>query len=135
MFTAEVYNEKLHLFKSLQSDSQNTNTGQNKTINSSENFKNYDPYANSLYQRCRTLGINYEFLQDNEHSTETKKEKENRLNYKIRQQLKQINTKESSIPNAAALNNDEHFNKVLDCIRNFELKQMSIKFNFCIVCK
>ena len=80
MYTAEVYNAKLHchLFKSVQSDSQNTNTacfhGHNKTLNSSENFKNYDPYANSLYQRCRKLGINYEFPQDNEHSTETKKE-------------------------------------------------------------
>ena len=63
------------------------------------------------------------------------KKKENRLNYKIRQQLKQINTQESSIPNAPPLHNDEHFDKVMDCIRNFELRQMSIKFNFFIVCK
>ena len=42
---------------------------------------------------------------------------------------------ENNIPFAPPLHANAHFNAVMDCIRNFELKQMSLKFKFCSVCK
>ena len=57
------------------------------------------------------------------------------MNYKIRQQLKQINMPENNIPVAPPLHENAHFNTVMDCIRNFELKQMSLTFKCCSVCK
>jgi hypothetical protein len=57
------------------------------------------------------------------------------MDYKIRQQLKHINMPENNIPFAPPLHENAHFNTVMDCIRNFELKQMSLTFKFCSVCK
>ena len=63
------------------------------------------------------------------------KHRKSRMNYKIRQQLKQINMPENNIPVAPPLHENAHFNTVMDCIRNFELKQMSPTFKCCSVCK
>jgi hypothetical protein len=35
----------------------------------------------------------------------------------------------------APVNENQHFNKVMDCIRSFELKQMSLNLKFCTICK
>jgi hypothetical protein len=37
--------------------------------------------------------------------------------------------------NPPPLSNDSHFNKVMDCIRKFELEQISLFLNFCSICK
>ena len=64
-----------------------------RTTKLSTHTNNYDPSADSLYLRCRKLGINYEFPQKDENPYNTKNRK-SRMNYKIRQQLKQINMPE-----------------------------------------
>ena len=60
--TAEVYDEQVHdhIFNSVESSCQNNNTSYNH-FDSSTRTNNYDPSADSLYLRCRKLGINYEF--------------------------------------------------------------------------
>ena len=42
---------------------------------------------------------------------------------------------EHDVPALPPLHENQHFNKVMDCIRSFELKQMSLNFKFCTICK
>ena len=42
---------------------------------------------------------------------------------------------EHDVPAPPPLHENQHFNKVMDCIRSFELKQMSLNFKFCTICK
>jgi hypothetical protein len=99
-----------------------------RTTKLSTHTNNYDPSADSLYLRCRKLGINYEFPQKDENPYNTKNRK-SRMNYKIRQQLKQINMPENNIPVAPPLHENAHFNTVMDYIRNFELKQIYMYYH------
>jgi hypothetical protein len=57
---------------------------------------------------------------------EQKFKRESRLRSKISYQLKTLNIPENEIPNPPPLSNDSHFNKVMDCIRKFELEQISL---------
>ena len=41
---------------------------------------------------------------------------------------------EHDVPDPPLLEN-QHFNKVMDCIRSFELKQMSLNLKLCTICK
>ena len=84
MYTAEVYGEQVHghIFKSVEDSCQNNNTSYNH-FDLSTHTNNYDPSADSLYLRCRKLGINYEFPQKDENPYNTKNRK-SRMNYKIR---------------------------------------------------
>lgn len=41
---------------------------------------------------------------------------------------------EQEIPDPAPLTENVQFDNAMDCIRNFELKQMSYKIQTCIVC-
>ena len=135
MYTAEVYDEQVHghIFKSVESNCRNNNTSYNH-FDSSTRTNNYDPSADSLYLRCRKLGINYEFSKKDENPYNTKNRKP-RMNYKIRQQLKHINMPENNIPFAPPLHDNAHFNTVMDCIRTLSSSQMSLKFKFDSVCK
>ena len=110
MYTAEVYDEQVHghIFKSVESNCRNNNTSYNH-FDSSTRTNNYDPSADSLYLRCRKLGINYEFSKKDENPYNTKNRK-SRMNYKIRQQLKHINMPENNIPFAPPLHENAHFN-------------------------
>jgi hypothetical protein len=47
-----------------------------------------------------------------------------RLQYKIQKKIEQINMSEHDVPAPPPLHENQHFNKVMDCIRSFELKQM-----------
>jgi hypothetical protein len=110
MYTAEVYDEQVHghIFNSVESNCRNNNTSYNH-FDSSTRTNNYDPSADSLYLRCRKLGINYEFSKKDENPYNTKNRK-SRMNYKIRQQLKHINMPENNIPFAPPLHENAHFN-------------------------
>jgi hypothetical protein len=55
--------------------------------------------------------------------------------WKIQKKLEQINMSEHDVPALPPLHENQHFNKVMDCIRSFELKQMSLNFKFCTICK
>jgi hypothetical protein len=54
-----------------------------------------------------------------------------RLQYKIQKKIEQINMSEHDVPAPPPLHENQHFNKVMDCIRSFELKQMSLNSKFC----
>ena len=79
----------------------------------------------SLPNKNRKLGLNYEVPSDLESSEERRKRKQ-RLRSKISYHLKTLNIPENEIPNPPPLSNDSHFNKVMDCIRKFELEQISL---------
>ena len=62
--------------------------------------------------------------------------KRNRRNKaKIKAKEKRLNVNVHDLPNAPPKMDDDIFNDAMDNIRNFELKQMSYKINYCIVCK
>ena len=88
----------------------------------------------SFPNKNRKLGLNYEVPSDLE-SAEERKKRESRLRSKISYQLKTLNIPENEIPNPPPLSNDSHFNKVMDCIRKFELEQISLFINLCSICK
>ena len=94
----------------------------------------YDPLTDTLYLKCRKLGVPYESPSNNEAKSELMKRKR-RLQYKIQKKIEQINMSEHDVPAPPPLHENQHFNKFMDCIRSFELKQMSLNFKFCTICK
>jgi hypothetical protein len=88
----------------------------------------------SLLNKNTKLGLNFKVPSDLESAEERKKRKQ-RLRSKISFQLKTLNIPENEIPNTPPLSNDSHFNKVMDCIRKFELEQISLFISFCSICK
>ncbi|KAK3093512.1 hypothetical protein FSP39_016633 [Pinctada imbricata] len=99
---------------------------------------NQDTYVDKqpsdpIFLNCRKLGVQYE--KGNENETKSEKNKRNRRNsYKIKKQLQNVGLSLDEIPEPPPLHNDEQFNKAMDCIRSFELKQMSYNWNTCSVC-
>jgi hypothetical protein len=55
-----------YIFKSVESNCRNNITSYNP-FDLSTHTNNYDPSADSLYLRCRKLGINYEFSKKDEN--------------------------------------------------------------------
>jgi hypothetical protein len=88
----------------------------------------------ALLNKNRKLGLHFKVPSDLESAEERKKRKQ-RLRSKISFQLKTLNIPENEIPNPPPLSNDSHFNKVMDCIRKFELEQISLFINCCSICK
>jgi hypothetical protein len=88
----------------------------------------------ALLNKNRKLGLHFKVPSDLESAEERKKRKQ-RLRSKISFQLKTLNIPENEIPNPPPLSNDSHFNKVMECIRKFELEQISLFINFCSICK
>ncbi|CAG2208487.1 unnamed protein product [Mytilus edulis] len=104
-------------------------------VNSTFSLNNqYDPLADQIYTKCRKLGIQYEYPANLESKKDLTNRKR-RLQYKIKKQLQLLNIDEKDIPNPPPLHENQHFNKVMDCIRSFEIKQMSYCFKFCNICK
>jgi hypothetical protein len=85
----------------------------------------------SFPNKNRNLGLNYEVP-----SAEERKKIKQRLRSKISYQLKTLSIPENEITNPPPLSNNSHLNKVMDCIRKFELEHIiSLSIIFCSICK
>ncbi|KAK3104656.1 hypothetical protein FSP39_007268 [Pinctada imbricata] len=123
---------------------QNKSTTTLQCESNSENFvrvnrdseRNDNTAAGSIdsnYLACRKVGV--EFEKAPEQETPDDKRKRNRRNqYKIKKQLKDLGLNLDEIPDPPPITNDEQFNKAMDSIRSFELKQMSYTVNTCSIC-
>ena len=98
-----------------------------KTYESAKKTKVED----DLYHICRKLGIWY----DNDNAVKTSTQNEiKKLQHRIKQRQKQIDTEIDQIPDPPPLSNDCQFNKAMDCIRAFELEQMNYTIYTCKTC-
>ena len=83
--------------------------------------------------KCRKLGVAFEQKRHDEHEKKFLL-REARNVRKIRYRLNKLNITLESIPEAPPLTDDAQYDKAMDCIRSFELKEMTRKINFCSVC-
>ena len=94
----------------------------------------YSARDNDLHQTCRKLGVSFQ----HPTQTETQKDKKlrhKRINYSIQSTEKKLHLSVQDLPAPPPLSPDPQYNHVMDCIRDFELQQMSYTFNFCNICK
>jgi hypothetical protein len=88
-----------------------------------------------LRQKCRKVGINFESRTQIENENEMSKKL--KKNYdKLRRKLKTLglNLENIHIPEAPELTNDKHLDHAFDCIRSFELQEMSYSVKCCSIC-
>ncbi len=86
-----------------------------------------------MYQICRTLGITYCEPQNDETAQQAyNRTRKNRRH--IQQTEQKCYVSANNLPPAPPLTTDIHFNKAMDCIRAFELEQMSYNFKHCSTC-
>ena len=84
--------------------------------------------------KCRKLGIEFEASCHNETGTDFLAREKRNLS-RIRYRLKKFKISLESIPEEPILTNDSQYNKAMDCIRSFELKEMTREIILCSVCK
>ncbi|CAG2201823.1 unnamed protein product [Mytilus edulis] len=86
-----------------------------------------------LQTKCRKLGLTYDPPVENETPDEYKKRCLKNYN-KIKYKLNKLNINFETIPDPPPFADDEHFNKAVNCIRSFELQEMSYTIDVCSVC-
>ncbi|VDI81413.1 Hypothetical predicted protein [Mytilus galloprovincialis] len=86
-----------------------------------------------LHTKCRKLGLTYDAPVENETPNEYKKRCVKNYN-KIKYKLNKLNINFETIPDPPPFADDEHFNKAVNCIRSFELQEMSYTIDVCSVC-
>ena len=76
------------------------------------------------FQKCRKLGIFYQYPAKTDNSSNSKciLQQNKRHIHSIESKL---GLKADELPPPPPFSNDLHFNKVMDCIRAFEVTQMS----------
>ena len=94
-------------------------------------LKPTDTYA--LQSTCRKMGVTFE-KPTHDESLEDRLKRNRRNRDRVLRKLNQTDMNFEEIPNEAPLTDRNHFNHAMDCIRNFELKQMSYKIQTCIIC-
>lgn len=77
---------------------------------------------------CRKLGVLYDYPNKNETKYEQNKGKR-RINSRIKVQKQKLQLSDTDIPLPPPSSGDIIVDNALDCIRAFELKQMSYKIN------
>ena len=87
-----------------------------------------------LQQQCRKLGIPY-FEGAPTETKDERKKRRRQLMSQIRSFEKVFGVSATDLPKAPPMSEDEQFNKAMDAIRQFELRQMSYKIVFCTICK
>jgi hypothetical protein len=88
-----------------------------------------------LRQKCRKVGINFESRKQIENENEMSKIL--KKNYdKLRRKIKTLglNLENIHIPEAPEQTNDKHLDHAFDCIRPFELQEMSYSVKCCSIC-
>jgi signal recognition particle subunit SEC65 len=111
----------------------NTSNSSADTLSVDEDVCTTDK-AKHLEAQCRKLGLHYEQPPENE-APEQAQNRKRRIKNKIKVQKSKLQIDEKDIPEAPPLlPDDAAFNRAMDSIRAFELKQMSYDIKHCIVC-
>ena len=85
----------------------------------------------NLSSLCRKFGVAYEIPVEGE----LKKEHDNRIRrMKTKLKTQELKCQNIDLPDGPPSSGNETFDRALDHIRTFEIKQMSYKFNHCSVC-
>ncbi|CAC5397333.1 unnamed protein product [Mytilus coruscus] len=87
----------------------------------------------NLHTKCRKLGLTYDPPVENETRDEYKKRCLKSYN-KIKYKLNKLNINFETIPDPPLFADDEQFNKAVNCIRSFELQEISYTIDVCSVC-
>ena len=91
--------------------------------------QNYSPHESELFQRCRKLCIPFQ----PPPSHETKYEmtlRTKKIKRKIAHTEIKFHTSADDLQPPPPLSEDTHFNKVMDCMRAFEIQQMLYDFKY-----
>ena len=82
---------------------------------------------------CRKMGVHYDFPAENENKAEEKNRKR-RLNRRIQTQKSKLDFSTIEIPDPPSPSGNVITDNFLDCIRTFEIEQMSYQIRCCQIC-
>ena len=129
---AQIPIESLHTADE-NNDSEQINDNLEPGHKKSETEKKRSQKEKELHSKCRKLGITFEPPLDNETEEQTRK-RCRRNSDKIRRKINNMNLAFENIPDPPPFTTDEQFNKAVDCIRSFELKEMNYNIYSCSIC-
>ena len=105
----------------------------NTTSITSDSLSSLPKVEADMFQKCRKLGLRYQGPSENETLSQQKSRRQ-RNAYKVSTSEKKNKVNVDDLPPPPPLTHDSHYNHTMDCIRAFEVQQMSYTFKHCLTC-